>query len=91
MKAIFSCRDASRLMSTSLDRKLTMMESVELAMHLMMCRGCTNYRRDLRTLHQLIKEGKLHELPHDARLSEEARNEILDAIRDADPQDEEQS
>jgi hypothetical protein len=38
-----------------LERALPLGEKVSLQMHLMMCSGCTNYRRQMKTLRQVMQ------------------------------------
>lgn len=44
---MLSCRDATRLMSEEHERELTARERLEIRMHNLMCRGCTNYRKQI--------------------------------------------
>ena len=44
---MLSCRDATRLMSEENERELTARERLEIRMHNLMCRGCTNYRKQI--------------------------------------------
>jgi predicted anti-sigma-YlaC factor YlaD len=41
---MLSCKEASRLLSQGLDRKLGFGERVMLRVHLGICDGCTNFR-----------------------------------------------
>jgi predicted anti-sigma-YlaC factor YlaD len=41
---MLSCKEASRLVSQRLDRKLGFGERVMLRVHLSICDGCTNFR-----------------------------------------------
>ena len=56
-KWMYSCAEAARLSSRALEEPLKPSERVLLRMHLMMCRGCTNFARQLdflrRTAHKL--------------------------------------
>jgi hypothetical protein len=45
-----SCREASRLLSQSMDRKLRLGEQARLRLHLMLCDACTNFKRQLQVL-----------------------------------------
>lgn len=44
---MLSCREVSRLLSEARERRLGMWERFGLALHLMMCSGCANFRRQL--------------------------------------------
>ena len=58
---MMNCHEATRLMSESQERKLSMTERMSLKMHLMMCSGCTNFREQmgaLRTMTRSFAKGK---------------------------------
>ena len=68
------CREASRLISESMDRRLPLKEEWALHMHLWICNMCRNYKKQLRILRQLVNhwwEGSDHDsnavLPQDAK------------------------
>jgi hypothetical protein len=44
---MLSCRDVSKLLSQSRERRLGLWERLGLQMHLAMCKGCSNARRQL--------------------------------------------
>jgi hypothetical protein len=52
---MLSCRQITELCSMELERSLPLGEKVSLQMHLMMCSGCTNYRRQMKTLRQVMQ------------------------------------
>jgi predicted anti-sigma-YlaC factor YlaD len=52
---MLSCRQVTELCSQEMDRKLGLGEHLSLKTHLMMCAGCTNYRRQLFTLRTLAR------------------------------------
>ena len=45
-----SCREASRLLSQSMDRKLGLGERARLRLHLTLCDACSNFKRQLQAL-----------------------------------------
>ncbi len=47
---MLSCRQATELMSQEQDRSLTMAERIGLRLHVWICAGCNNYRRQMRVL-----------------------------------------
>jgi predicted anti-sigma-YlaC factor YlaD len=49
---MMSCKQMTELISQSLDRELHYGERIALKFHLMMCKGCTNYRDNLQFLHK---------------------------------------
>jgi len=54
-----SCRDASRLLSQSMERKLSLAEQAKLRLHLALCDACRNFGRQLKRLRQAA--GRLFE------------------------------
>ena len=48
------CRDASRLMSEAMDRKLPLWQRLALALHLAICDGCRNARRQMHALRAAV-------------------------------------
>lgn len=44
---MLNCKDISRLLSESQDRKLSVSERLQLEMHLAMCKGCANFRKQM--------------------------------------------
>jgi predicted anti-sigma-YlaC factor YlaD len=49
-----SCKEASRLLSQSLDREMTLGELARLRLHLTLCDACRNFSRQLKQLRQAV-------------------------------------
>ena len=47
---MLSCQEATELMSQERDRPLTLVERLGLRLHVWMCAGCNNYRRQMGVL-----------------------------------------
>lgn len=52
---MLKCKEVTHLLSEGLDRELSMSERVRLEMHLMMCRGCTNFKAQMLFLREACK------------------------------------
>jgi putative zinc finger protein len=52
---ILSCKEATRLASQGLDRRLGFGERVALRVHLAICDGCTNLSRQMAFLRKAIR------------------------------------
>jgi hypothetical protein len=52
---MLKCDKASRFISESMDRKLSLKELAPLRMHLYFCGKCDNYKRQLTALSNLLK------------------------------------
>lgn len=44
---MLSCKEVTHLLSDSQDRKLTLGERINLEMHLAICNGCSNFRKQM--------------------------------------------
>jgi hypothetical protein len=47
---MMNCREATALMSQEQDRRLSLAERIGLRLHVLICTGCTNYRRQMAVL-----------------------------------------
>jgi predicted anti-sigma-YlaC factor YlaD len=53
---MLDCRQASQLISQSLDRNLTLRERFALKLHLFICEFCRQFSQHLQTLHVALKQ-----------------------------------
>src|SRR5579871_6651411 len=77
-----SCRDAARLQSQALDTKLCFSKRLGLRLHLLICKWCRRYGRQIRFLHEAANEkpdSLTEAVPQ--QLSPEARERIKQQIR----------
>jgi hypothetical protein len=56
MKLIATCRETSELLSQAQDRPLTRREKLALYVHLPLCNGCRNFRRQLAFIRRAARE-----------------------------------
>ncbi len=52
---MLNCRNATRLLSESQERALSLKEGMSLKMHVTMCSGCRNFGRQLHLLRQIAR------------------------------------
>lgn len=52
---MLSCKDVTHLLSEGQDRKLTLAERMHLEMHLAICKGCANYRKQMNYLRAVCR------------------------------------
>ena len=52
---MMNCREATELCSEEMERSLRLREQMSLGAHLMMCSGCTNFRKQMKTLRQVMQ------------------------------------
>jgi hypothetical protein len=53
---MLKCKEVSQLCSQELERPLTLTDRAKLGIHLMMCTGCWNFRKQMRLLRQKMHE-----------------------------------
>ena len=51
-----TCKEVSRLVSQGLDRRLGFIERLRLRVHLAICDGCTNFKKQMEFLHKAVKQ-----------------------------------
>jgi len=85
MSSIASCKEASRLISDSLERPLSFAENLQLTVHLGLCHACTQTQRQFKTLKNIFNHyAKLaRQLPPDGKnhLSAEASARIKASLK----------
>jgi predicted anti-sigma-YlaC factor YlaD len=52
---MLSCKDATRLMSEAQDRKLGLVERLQLELHLAICKGCRNFSEHMAFLRRACR------------------------------------
>lgn len=52
---MLNCREVTELCSEEMERPLRLREQMSLGGHLLMCSGCTNYRKQMKTLRQVMQ------------------------------------
>lgn len=52
---MLSCKEITHLLSESQDRKLSLSERMNLEIHLVMCKGCTNFKSQMNFLQEACK------------------------------------
>ncbi len=53
---MLSCKEATQLASEGLDRELPFWRRLGLRLHVVMCRGCSRYARQITALNRLISD-----------------------------------
>jgi hypothetical protein len=53
---MLSCKEVTHLLSESQDRKLTVAERARLEMHLLICDGCSNFRKQMSFLRTACRQ-----------------------------------
>jgi predicted anti-sigma-YlaC factor YlaD len=81
---MMTCKEASQLVSESLDHKLPLHKLISLKMHLMMCSMCRRFAGQLKSIRQIMPalakmEADL-DRPSEIRLSPEAKARIVGAL-----------
>lgn len=53
---MLSCKEATKLVSDNLDRKLPLWTRIGLRLHAAMCKGCAAYRHQIESLNKLVSD-----------------------------------
>lgn len=77
---LFNCKKVSRLVSDSMDRDLGFWRRLGIRFHLMMCRYCFRYDRQLRMIRQRLRGGETEDVAIQT-LSEEQKKRLRELIR----------
>lgn len=82
MNAAFCCREAARLASQAIDRRLSLGQRLALGLHLSVCAACRAYRRQIIAIDRLMR-GRSSTIADDGtiRLDPAARQRISEALR----------
>ena len=72
---MFNCKEVSRRLSESMDHRLPLYQRMLIRMHLLMCKYCSRFRRQLLLLREFCRSPRMAEdfpdptvvLPPDAR------------------------
>lgn len=84
---MISCKEATRLVSLSMDATLPVARRIRLRLHIFICKGCARFERQLLLLREAVRRpGGLRdraEADPGGTLSGEARDRILRALRNA--------
>ncbi len=75
-----NCKETSTLVTQSLDRKLTFRESAGMYLHLMICRNCTRFMKQMQQLRVWLQHED--EGTTQAGLGEEARKRITRKLQE---------
>ncbi len=75
-----NCRTASRLGCESLDRPLSRLEQTGLHIHLMGCRSCRRFRKQITQIDKIV-EHIASQQETEVRLPAESRQRITHALR----------
>ncbi len=78
---MLKCKQASQLVSRALDKKLSMRELFALKFHLLICRYCSRFSQQLKTLNVAISNiGKKIEDDASITLPTETKNRIAQSL-----------
>ncbi|MCP2501923.1 MAG: zf-HC2 domain-containing protein [Deltaproteobacteria bacterium] len=81
---MLSCKDVTQLISESMDHSLPFGKRVGVRLHLLICRFCARYERQLllirETMRRLVATEEKPGEPHGETLSVEARERIRNAL-----------
>ncbi len=90
---MISCKKATELICQSLDRPLSFWERLELRLHLWMCGGCSNFKKQSEALDRLLHkrfhdltdgdiESELEQMPEE--VCERLKHKLREATQDGE-------
>jgi thioredoxin-related protein len=81
---MFNCKKVSMMVSESMDQKFPLHRRIMITAHLMMCRYCHRFKKQLLVLRNAVALEEIHEedLGTPSSLSEETRERIKQAMTD---------
>jgi len=85
LRALQPCQEMVPLMSESLERRLGVLEQLQLKLHLMVCAWCARYLKQIKFLRQLVRQRTFAAATDTASplaLSVEARQRICRSMKD---------
>jgi hypothetical protein len=80
---MLSCKEASALVSSAMDRRLSLGQRLDLWFHLAMCKYCRRFRKQLQIIRDMAKQydAMLPPLMLSDQLSPEAHNRIINNLK----------
>jgi len=80
---MFSCKDVSQKFSESMDQKLPFHQRMFIRIHMLMCKYCSRFRRQLLLLREISRSDKIVDISPDfsAGLSQQARERIKASLK----------
>jgi len=90
---MLSCKEATRLVSEELDRELPLWQRLSLRFHVVMCRGCSRFARQITALNRVVADhygdGPTAEVSE--HLPPDAVQRIKSSLRQATPRADDQN
>jgi len=76
---MLNCKQASQLASRAMDEELSFWKNISLNIHLILCRSCTNFTRQLQFSRKASRQSRTN---LNLRLTDEARQRIANMLND---------
>jgi hypothetical protein len=79
---MFNCKEVTRLVSESLDRKLPLLQRIGVRIHLLMCKLCPEAKKQMLFIREAMRRLSMENMPPESGgiLSPEARDRIKSAL-----------
>ncbi len=77
---MLTCREVSRLISDSMERKLPLKTRFRMRLHLVMCKNCRTYEMQLHLMQDITKDISQANMPEMASLSDEIKARLKKII-----------
>lgn len=84
---MLTCEEASKLISEAMDHTLPFLERVNLRLHILLCKVCPTYMRQLHLLRDLLRKWASYSgrFLSDKELSPESKAKIKERLRQSFP------
>jgi hypothetical protein len=76
------CKDITKLISDSMERKLSLWQRIDLRTHLILCGFCRRFQANVLAIRKLAKSDRNYDASEKLKLSVEAKARIRNAIRE---------
>ena len=84
-RLLLECQEVSRLVTHSMDEPLTLRQRLRVRWHLLICRYCRNFQKQVFLLRNILRRKSkttLEEDKQEIHLSKEAKERITKALRE---------
>jgi hypothetical protein len=78
-----ACKEVVKLITSSMDRRLSPLDWIVMKIHLFSCDSCVNFVKQVRFIRETLRRSKegLDRQNSEVRLSEDARGRIKEALK----------
>ena len=79
---MYQCKEITQLASQTMDGKLPWLTGMKMKLHLLMCKNCQRYARQLRFINKALVNLEEQPRKENSQLSEQAKQRIAQSIQE---------